>query len=474
MIRENQQLLNRLNTLLDGIIVFASVLLGYWFRFHVFSGIATVKFNVYVVLALAAALCSVCAYNMSNLYEPVRKTPLTHELTKLYRVNGLLFLILVVAFYLFKKNDFSRGALALFFIFENGGLTAKRMLLRFVLRSMRRNDYNRKFIVIVGGGELARMCINEIRENAEFGHEISGVVSNENTLTDVKFLGTPEEMEDILEKVRPDEVIAALEAGEYDELPSIIGACENSGIKFSLVPAYARYLPVRPKIDSLNGIPLLNLRRIPLDNYGNAFVKRLVDIVGSLILIILTSPLMLAAAIGVRLSSPGPVIFVQERMGKDRKIFKMYKFRSMRINARESTGWSRNHDDRKTPFGSFIRKYSIDELPQLFNVLKGDMSLVGPRPEVPFYVAKFRHEIPLYMVRHLVRPGITGWAQVNGLRGDTSIEDRIHYDVHYIENWTLLFDIQILFMTLGHISNKEVLVKAKSEDKSKEDEKVGV
>ena len=192
----------------------------------------------------------------------------------------------------------------------------------------------------------------------------------------------------------------------------------------------------------------MNIRRIPLDNWVNAFLKRLLDVAGSLVLIIFSSPLMLIAAVGVKLSSPGPVIFTQERIGRNKKPFRMYKFRSMRVNDRQDTGWSRDRDDRKTKFGAFIRKCSIDELPQFFNVLKGDMSLVGPRPEVPYYVEQFKDEIPLYMVKHQVRPGITGWAQVNGLRGDTSIKARVEHDIFYIEHWTLGFDIRILFMTL--------------------------
>ena len=177
-----------------------------------------------------------------------------------------------------------------------------------------------------------------------------------------------------------------------------------------------------------------------------------------LILIIVTSPIMLFAAIGVKLSSPGPIIFAQERVGLNKNKFKMYKFRSMRVNNTQTTGWSTNKDPRKTKFGAFIRKCSIDELPQFFNVLKGDMSLVGPRPELPHFVDKFKEEIPLYMVKHQVRPGITGWAQVNGFRGDTSIEGRIKCDIYYIENWNFFFDIKILFMTaFGGMFNKEKL-----------------
>ena len=198
------------------------------------------------------------------------------------------------------------------------------------------------------------------------------------------------------------------------------------------------------------------MRITPLDDIGWAMVKRAMDIVGSLVLILLSSPVMLAVAAGVRLSSPGPILFCQERVGKDKRPFKMYKFRSMRITGTEDTGWSTDADPRKTRFGSFIRKFSLDELPQFFNVLRGDMSLIGPRPEVPFHVSRFKEEIPLYLLRQQVRPGITGWAQVNGLRGDTSIEERVKYDLWYIENWSIWLDLKILLMTaFGGMVNKE-------------------
>ena len=187
-------------------------------------------------------------------------------------------------------------------------------------------------------------------------------------------------------------------------------------------------------------------------------VKRVFDFICALIGIVGTSPLWIIGVVGILLSDWGPVFYVATRIGKNNEPFKMYKFRSMRVNAAEKTGWSRNEDPRKTPFGSFIRKFSIDELPQFFNVLKGDMSLVGPRPEVPFYVEQFKEEIPRYMVKHQVRPGITGWAQVNGYRGDTSIKKRIEYDLYYIENWNVFFDLKILLMTLTRSMNSEKIV----------------
>ena len=197
------------------------------------------------------------------------------------------------------------------------------------------------------------------------------------------------------------------------------------------------------------GLPVINIRYVPLTNTGNRIIKRTVDIVGSIVGIMITSPIMLLCAVAVKCSSPGPVIFKQERVGLHNKTFYMYKFRSMRTQApaSEQKAWTVKDDPRVTAVGKVLRHTSLDELPQLFNILKGDMSLIGPRPERPQFVEKFKEEIPRYMVKHQVRPGLTGWAQVNGLRGDTSIRKRIEYDIYYIENWTLGFDIKIIFLT---------------------------
>ena len=202
-------------------------------------------------------------------------------------------------------------------------------------------------------------------------------------------------------------------------------------------------------MEDLEGMPVINIRHVPLTNPLNAIMKRIVDIFGALVAIVLFSPIMLVTAALVKLTSPGPVIFSQERVGLHNKPFRMYKFRSMTVQApeKEKSRWTTPGDARVTPVGRFIRKTSIDEMPQLFNVLKGDMSLVGPRPERPFFVEKFREEIPRYMIKHQVRPGMTGWAQVNGFRGDTSITKRIEHDLYYIENWSLGFDFKILFLT---------------------------
>ena len=273
----------------------------------------------------------------------------------------------------------------------------------------------------------------------------------------MRYLGGYDKMEVTLDEPGIDEVVVALDAAEMHMLPRAFAACDKHGTRITMVPFYNDYLPARPTIDVLGDCKLINIRQTPFDNILNAFIKRAMDVVGSLVLIVLTSPIMLGVAIGVKLSSPGPIIFKQERVGLNKRPFMMYKFRSMRVNAAEDSAWSTNSDPRKTRFGSIIRKFSLDELPQFFNVLKGDMSLVGPRPEIPFHVEHFKEEIPRYLVRQQVRPGLTGWAQINGLRGDTDIAERIRYDIWYIENWTVALDIKILFRTVfgGKMVNDE-------------------
>ena len=263
-------------------------------------------------------------------------------------------------------------------------------------------------------------------------------------------IGSIDDLEDIFSKEDIDEVFITLNIKEYEKLGKIINKSEKYGIRTEIIPDYSKYIPARPYVEELDGLPVINIRYIPLDNLVNKFLKRAIDIIGSLILIILFSPIMICVAIFTKITSPGPIIFKQERVGLNNKIFTMFKFRSMKVQSKEEekAEWTTENDPRKTKFGSFIRKTSLDELPQFFNVLIGNMSLVGPRPERPYFVEQFKDEIPKYMVKHQIRPGITGWAQVNGLRGDTSIEKRVEYDIYYLENWTFWFDIKILFLTV--------------------------
>jgi Undecaprenyl-phosphate glucose phosphotransferase len=233
-------------------------------------------------------------------------------------------------------------------------------------------------------------------------------------------------------------------------LNEIVDACEEEGIKAEIIPDYYKYLPAKPSVDMLDDMPIINIRYVPLDDAFNKFKKIIEDYFVAIVAIIITSPIMIITAIAIKLESPGPIIFKQERIGYNGKPFMMYKFRSMKVqdDEEEKSQWTTEDDPRKTRVGTFIRKMSIDELPQFFNVLKREMSVVGPRPERPYFVEQFKKTIPKYMVKHQVRPGLTGLAQVNGYRGNTSIKKRIEYDIRYVENWSLVLDIQIMFRTV--------------------------
>ncbi len=457
MIKENQRLLNQLHVLSDGVLVFVSMLLAYWVRFSLMGGIEGIPFFYYVALGGTAAALCLLSYAMAGLYESYRSIRFHREAARLLSVTAMDTALLVAILFVFHLNNMSRWTLVLFFCFTSGLLLMKRAFLRLLLRRFRAKGYNLKHIVLVGSGPAAENYLKKVAAQKNLGFLVDGVVCDGGTWGVLPLLGGYDQLEELLNQRKPDEVVLAIPGADNGRMPSLISVCEKTGTKVSIIPFYAAHLPSNPQVDNLDGLPLINLRRIPLDNLGNAFLKRAEDICGALILIILTSPLMVFAAIGVKLSSPGPILFRQERVGRNKRPFKMYKFRSMRVNAKEATGWSTNADPRKTRFGSLIRKLSIDELPQFFNVLKGDMSLVGPRPEIPHFVEQFRENIPRYMVKHQVRPGITGWAQVCGFRGDTSIEGRIEHDLYYIENWSLLFDVKILLMTVFRAVNGEKL-----------------
>ena len=309
-------------------------------------------------------------------------------------------------------------------------------------------------MILVGYSRAAEEYIDRIKANPEWGYDIMGIL-DDNVQPGMKYrgvevFGRTEEIAQVLEAAKPDEIAITLGLSEYSKLEHIVAVCEKSGVHTKFIPDYNNIIPTRPYTEDLMGLPVINIRHVPLTNTFNAFMKRAMDLVGSVCAIILFSPVMLVTAIAIKLTSPGPLIYTQERVGLHNKTFRMYKFRSMDVQSpkKERGAWTVPGDPRVTKVGKIIRKTSIDELPQLFNILKGDMSLVGPRPERPFFVEKFREEIPRYMIKHQVRPGMTGWAQINGYRGNTSIRKRIEYDLYYIENWTLGFDIKILFLTI--------------------------
>ena len=317
----------------------------------------------------------------------------------------------------------------------------------------RKKGRNIKHTVFIGFSTSAAAYIDRIKANPQWGLKVHGIfddlVSDNFEYRGIKKIGTLKDLAAYLEKSSLDEVAITLNLNEYHKLEQIVAICEKSGVHTKFVPDYYNFISTNPYTEDLDGLPVINIRNVPLTNTVNRMIKRLIDIIGSIVALILFSPIMLVVAILVKKSSPGPIFFAQERIGLGNKPFKMYKFRSMGVQdpKKEAKEWTTKNDARVTPVGRIIRKTSLDELPQFWNVLKGDMSLIGPRPERPLFVEKFKEEIPRYMIKHQVRPGITGWAQVNGFRGDTSIRSRIEHDLYYIENWSLGLDIKILFLT---------------------------
>lgn len=464
MISQNQKILNWINVITDGMILFASYLLATFIRFYLMYGAKPALQRAwnqsYFIAALTFAVIELLVFSFAHLYSLTRRNRLYTEIIRIISVGALSILGLMAFLYLTRVVDFSRIAMGIYLAITTVLLSVKRIVLRLILRYLRKEGYNQKHVLIVGDGKHAYQYIEGINQNPHLGFTIDGYASRVDKEGLGKRLGTYEDLDKILTERKIDEVVIALEIHEVVYMRTIIAACDKAGTRVSIIPYFNDYIPVHPSIYNIGESRMIDVRAIPLDNVLNAFLKRLLDIIGSLLLIILTCPIMLIVAIGVKISTRSTVFFKQKRIGKDKRVFTMLKFRSMRENSSEQTGWSKDEDDRKTKFGSFIRKFSLDELPQFFNVLVGDMSLIGPRPEVPFYVEKFKEEIPLYLVRQQVRPGITGWAQVNGLRGDTSIEERIKYDIWYIENWTMGLDLMIMFKTIfGGMMNSEKIVK---------------
>lgn len=455
MIRKNQRQLNRLNALTDGVLVFCCYLAASWLWLDVIKGdknIASVR-NLGGGLGVAAivyALWSVLLLSGFGLYRTTRTRRAGRELGRVVMASSVSLLTAAAALYLFRLEDFSRGVLGLFYVFACVTLVLKRMALWHLLGQMRAKGYNLKHILVIGSGQLARRYIETVQRDEELGIHIAGQLR--------KPEGMLGQLEARLHDSGVDEVVIALEPTELGSLMEIIRICEKCGTKTSVIPFYNDIIPSQPTIDSVGKLKLIQLRSTAMDEPVNQLLKRGFDVAVSATLLVLLSPLLLLIAVATKLSSPGPVLFKQERIGLNKKPFMMYKFRSMRVNDEENTAWSGRQDDRRTWIGSLLRKTSLDELPQLLNTLKGDMSLVGPRPEIPYYVEQFRETVPLYMVKYQVRPGMTGWAQIHGLRGDTSIPDRVEHDLWYIDNWSFGLDLLILARTaLGGMLNDEKL-----------------
>ena len=458
MLRAYSRLLEHLMLVADLVLVGLCWLLAYWLRFYVagpplpYADRGPVA--DYLLMLLPILLVWSASFRAFGLYRPRRIGSHLSEAVDLAKAStmGVLVLVALMTF-IFRGYDYSRVVIVYFWLLSIGVVWFSRAAFREGLRFARRRGYNQRFAVVVGDGELAATVVQRMEGRRDVGIQVLGVVGDEKDDTGgVRRLGGYADLRAVLDAHTVDHVILALAHEDYGRLAGLLDAVGDEPVTIHVVPDLLRFASLRGGIEQFEGMPFIHLRESPL--YGwNRLAKRVFDFLFSATVLAVIWPVLLLLAAAVKVSSRGPVFYRQERMGLDGRRFEMLKFRTMDADAEVRTGpvWARPSDQRRTGLGAFLRRLSLDELPQFWNVLRGDMSVVGPRPERPVFVERFRQTVPGYMLRHKVKSGITGWAQVNGLRGNTSLEKRIQYDIEYIERWSVWLDFKIIAMTVVRV-----------------------
>jgi Undecaprenyl-phosphate glucose phosphotransferase len=458
MLKKHGQLFLTLVIIFDSIVIIFSWLAAFYLHFLTSLGpsprYATPEIDTYLLALMPVWVVFIFSIRLCGLYQPMRGKPFTTEVYKIVKVTLLSVIILSASTFFYREGSYSRFVAAYFFFTVTFLMIISHLLVRIILAEVRKRGLNLRHILIVGSGDLGQSLAERINQHPEFGLKIIGFLTSHPgkvgiEINGIKVIGLYNQIPQIIQLFGVDQLYVALPLNAQDRLEKVLNSLNEETVDVKVVPDLFRFMNLQAGVEELDGLPIVNLAESPL--YGwNIVLKRMSDIVFSVILILTISPLFLLLAIIIKLESVGPIIFKQERVGLDGKLFQMLKFRSMKVDAEEKTGpvWASKADNRRTRLGIFLRKTSIDELPQLINVLVGDMSLVGPRPERPVFVKDFKRSIPKYMLRLKMKAGLTGWAQVNGWRGNTSLDKRIEFDLYYIKNWSLLFDFKIILMTV--------------------------
>ncbi|MBI5169448.1 MAG: undecaprenyl-phosphate glucose phosphotransferase [Candidatus Eisenbacteria bacterium] len=458
MFARSRQLFASAMFVVDGAIVAGAWFLAYWLRFFALpidAPLGIPPFRLYVWTCAVLVPTALLVLRSFRLYRSARTARLGHELLALTQSMAVTSALAALGSYLV-RGELSRLVIMVFFFTSIALFAASRITLRAWLRSLRRKGRNLRHVLVVGTGPLAELVLDKILRHRDFGLAVHGLIAPDPALVGTKIrgvevIGSIEDLPRVADEIGIQIIYLALARPEWQAEERALQLLSDSTAAVRLVPDLSQAYRLNPSVEDFDGMPVVLVTESPEQGW-NAVVKRAFDLFGSGIGLVLISPVLLVLAILVRLDSPGPVFYTQERVGLNGRRFRMIKFRSMR--AEHSAGgatWTVANDPRRTRLGATLRKLSLDELPQLWNVFVGDMSLVGPRPEQPEHVDRFRGSIPRYMLRHHVRAGMTGWAQVNGLRGDTPLEQRIQYDLYYIEHWSLLFDLRILLLTVGRV-----------------------
>jgi Undecaprenyl-phosphate glucose phosphotransferase len=434
-----------------------SWLLAYLLRFE--AGIIDVTKGVpswSQHLPLMVILLIVCGvvFHLVGLYRPRRFSTIPKELSEIIKALTISILIFVFLTYFFKEYRYSRLTILNFWVLSIFWVGLLRVLSRNLLKALRRREYNLRYVLILGDGELGQKLLHSFDAHSELGLKAVGFLSDSEEkvgqITDgLRVIGTFEGLHEVLRRQKVDQVYLALPFHQHEKIRHILSSLKNELVDIKVVSDLYDFIRLGGGIDDLDGLPIINIQDTPLHGWGK-IAKRALDLFVAFMGILILSPFMFIIGAVIKLTSHGPIFYKQKRMGLDGEIFEALKFRSMMVDAERDTGpvWAKSNDSRRTSIGKILRETSLDELPQLFNILKGEMSLVGPRPERPELIDQFKHKIPKYMLRHKIKAGLTGWAQVNGWRGNTSLEKRIEHDLYYIENWSISFDLRILFLTI--------------------------
>ena len=457
MLKAHSKLLEHIMLAGDLLVVAACWLVAYVMRFYVLGPPLRSEIPPlypYLLMLLPILVVWGVSFRAFDLYRPRRIASHLSEAADLAKASSLGALVLVaVMTFLFREYEYSRVVIVYFWLLSIAAVWLARGTFREALRFARRRGYNLRYAVVVGDGELAATVVSRLAARTDVGIEVLGVVGDDKEgMGGARRLGGYSDLRAVLDAHVVDHVILALVHEDYGRLGGLLEAVGDEPVTIHVVPDLFRFASLRGGVEEFEGMPFIHLRDSPLHGWSQV-TKRVFDLVFSCALLIGLAPVLLLLALGVKLTSRGPVLYRQERMGLDGQRFRMLKLRTMRVDAEAGTGpvWAAEDDPRRVPYGALLRRLSLDELPQFVNVLRGEMSVVGPRPERPFFVEQFRRTVPGYMLRHKVKSGVTGWAQVNGLRGNTSLEKRIQYDLEYIERWSLWLDVKIIVLTVVRI-----------------------
>jgi Undecaprenyl-phosphate glucose phosphotransferase len=447
MFSRNEKLFNYLQRLID---TFASALfwwLAYILRFEYIPNAQQGLEITFIKLTPVLMIATAYAFHRNGLYRPQRFASKLYEILSLIRGNATAVIGFVIVLYFFGEERVSRLTILIYFFLSCIGFMIIRISIRNGLRALRKKGYNLRHVLLIGNSNQLIEYVHMARHFKDSGIRILGWIDSQGIAKEHDVPEIDVSYDEYKKENTPDVIVMSYAGIDSTKSEDFIKTHYNDIVPIQILPDLS-YSMVGHQVEDFGGIPILGVNQ-PSLNPIELFLKRVFEFLATLVGLIIISPVLFVIAVAVKLSSPGPIFYGQERVGHDGQNFKMWKFRSMRVTEDDSDKkeWSNKENPRKTKVGDFLRKTSLDELPQLWNVLMGDMSLVGPRPEQPFFVEKFRHEIPGYMLKHKMKPGITGWAQVNGWRGDTSLHKRIECDIYYIKHWSFWFDIKILFLT---------------------------